>query len=966
VKISGANEQSVRCEKKREAFFLGLKKRRRVRMKAKSVLTISFILLLVSLSFSQSRDTGAILGKVTDDQKTPLPGVNVTLTGRNLMGGRSAVTDDKGDFRFPALPPGEYSLKAVLLGFKTVIQENIRLTTTMSLTINMVMAQTAVAEQVTVVAKSPVVDIKSTETASVTLTNEVLRNIPYSQFTADIVNMAPGVNNDIAYGAGSGRGISWQMDGVGVGDPDGGTAWVFLDHNIIEEAKVMGVGLPAEYGNFTGVIFNVITKSGSNQFSGHFEFDFQGRKTRGSDKGDWPGSLWGTENNQAYAADFPAITSPMEKLMDANVHLGGPITKDKLWFYAGVQWYNSQDWVTGFPYARNYKQPRGFLKLTSQLTNKTNINFSVEYDNYNGTYRGASATVSPEATVNQIDPEMVANFSLTHIFNQSTFFDLKISGFSGYYDLEPRTGRNTNGHYYENANPARPDRRPLTRYDSSGYWAEHPRARIQLNASLTHYAEDFIKGDHDFKFGVELERSVSRNKYGYTGANHMYYSDYWGGGYTGNYLAYQYEGYNINTRLVRLEAFAQDNWHISDRLNISLGLRLSQNWGTVKDVSGVLYNTTRLAPRIGFTFDIFGDKTTVLKAHFGQFTDGMYAGIFDRMNPQWSDKIFYAWDLGTQSWQEYKRNVHGTWSVDGGVKHPYMDQVMAGLERELFKDASISITYIYRSYHNFVVPYNKLATYNPTTVHVPAPYNQDFTLYSLTSGTAADWHITNLENLTNLFADTLGFTFNPYRKYSGLEILFTKRFSSNWQLMLSYVYSKTWGTVNNSGSAYTDIGWGDFRYGPDPNIWINADGRMSADPTHQIKAQGTYVLPFGIQLNAYFRALSGDTWTARYRSRVYGTGGRVTFFIEPRGSQRYPMEKTLDLRLEKTFTFGAKYRLGVLFDVFNVFNDVVINSWGTRIGYDWYAASTYPSTQGHELYGLGLPRRARVGIRLIF
>ena len=933
-------------------------------MKVRMIFAVFLIAALATLSFAQSRETGAIMGKVTDDQKVPLPGATVTLTGRNLMGARNAVTDTQGNFRFPALPPGEYAVKAELTGFKAVVQENIRLTTTVSLSVNLVLSQTALNEQVTVLAKSPTVDVKSSETASVTLTNEILRNIPYSQFTADIVNMAPGVTNDVAYGAGAGRGISWQMDGVGVGDPDGGTAWVFLDHNIVEEAKVMGVGLPAEYGNFTGVIFNIITKSGSNQFSGHFEVDYQGRKARGADSGTWPAALWGTENNAAYAADYPGITSPMESLLDANIHLGGPITKDKLWFYAGLQWYHSQDWVTGFPYAQDYKQPRAFVKLTSQASAKTNINLSVEYDNYNGTYRGASATVSPEATVNQIDPEVVGNFSLTHIFNESTFLDVKVAAFSGYYNLEPRTGRDTSAHYYLSENPAEPDRQALVRYDSSGYWAEHPRDRVQLNASLTHYADDFIKGSHDFKFGVELERAVSRNNYAYTGKNHMYYEDYWLEGYSGPYLAYKYDGYQINTRTLRLEAFAQDSWQITDRLNINFGLRFSQFWGTVKDVDGVLVNTHRLAPRIGFTYDLLGDKTTVLKAHYGQFTDDLYTGMFDRMNPNWSDKIFYYWDLDSSKWVEYKRNVHGTWSVDPGLKHPYMEQMMASLERELFKDASLSVTYIYRSYHNFVVPYNKAATFSPVTVNVSAPYNKSYTLYSLTSGTAADWHITNLEDLTTLYQNTLGFTFNPYRKYSGLEIVFNKRFSDRWQLMLSYVYSKTWGTINNSGS-YTDIGWGDFKYGPDPNLWINADGHMSSDPTHQLKIQGSYVLPLDIHLNVFFQAISGDTWTARYRSKVYGTGGRVTFFLEPRGSERYPMWKNLDLRLEKAFWLAHKYQLGVFFDVFNVFNDAVITSWGTRLNYDWYPSDT-TSTNGHDLLGLSLPRRARVGFRVMF
>ena len=159
------------------------------------------------------------------------------------------------------------------------------------------MKPAAVSEEVTVVAQSPTVDVKSTETASVTLSNEILRNIPNNQFTSDIVNLAPGVNNDVAFGASSDTGIAYSMDGVNVADPDAGSAWVFSDYNIIEEAKVMGIGLPAEYGNFTGVIFNLVTKSGGNKFSGHFEFNFQGYQA--------DSAFWQANNNQAYARGLP-------------------------------------------------------------------------------------------------------------------------------------------------------------------------------------------------------------------------------------------------------------------------------------------------------------------------------------------------------------------------------------------------------------------------------------------------------------------------------------------------------------------------------------------------------------------------------------------------------------------------------------------------------------------------------------
>jgi hypothetical protein len=121
---------------------------------------LAFVLVFPSLALSQSRETGAVLGQVIDGQGAALPGVTVTVSGPNLMGTRSTVTDAEGSYRFPALPPGTYMVKAELDGFKTVVRENIRLTTTTRLTVDFILEQTAVQEEVTVVAQSPTVDVK--------------------------------------------------------------------------------------------------------------------------------------------------------------------------------------------------------------------------------------------------------------------------------------------------------------------------------------------------------------------------------------------------------------------------------------------------------------------------------------------------------------------------------------------------------------------------------------------------------------------------------------------------------------------------------------------------------------------------------------------------------------------------------------------------------------------------------------
>ncbi len=916
-------------------------------MKRNLIFFLAVALLCTPLVFSQSRETGAIRGFVLDEQRTPLPGVNVTLASPNLMGVRTFVTDANGEFRFPALPPGDYRVTAELPGFVKVVQENVRLATTTTLTLDLVMKPATLEEEITVIAQSPTIDVKSTETASVTLSNEILRNIPYNQFTADIVNLAPGVINNVAYGASVNTGIAYSMDGVNVADPEGGSAWVFSDHNIIEEAKIMGVGLPAEYGNFTGVIFNLVTKSGGNEFSGHFEFNFQGYRD--------DSKFWQATNTAAYLEDFPELTSPTSKLMDINGHLGGPIVRDKLWFYTGVQFYRTQNRPTGFPEDVDYKQPRFFAKLTSQLAPTLNISAAFQTTAYQGQNRGASSTTSPEACVTQDSPDWLVSFNLNKILSAKTFFDIKTNYFEGRYYLDPEVGFDAYAHFSLDDNKL---------YDSAGYYYYADRARFGTNASLTHYAEDFLAGSHDFKFGAEFERSMARSRFGYTGTggplgNNIYYIDYFSYGYTGPYLAYQYEGYDTNTRYTRLEAFVQDSWQLGKRLNISLGVRYSMNWGDVKGVSGAVYKTNRLAPRVGFTFDILGDKTTILKAHYGHFTEAMLTAYHEKMNPisNFKDYIGYYYDPYDEEWYEWLRITAPPYTMDPNIKHPYMAQWTVGIERELFRDSSFGVTYINRKWNDIIGRYDRAGEY-VTRSYYSSYLDQTFTIYERTLATRDiyDYYITNLRKspeFPNILTDV-------YRKYEGVQVDFNKRFSHRWQLLASYVYSKATGTRDNSFGS--DIGWG--ANPSDPNNYINAEGRLTNDPTHMIKVQGTYVLPFDISFNAYYRGITGNTWTTRIRTSRFNQG-RITFLAEPRGANHYPMQHILDLRLEKIFTLAGKYRLGLMVDVFNVFNADTITSWGTRIGYDWIPGD-YASTDGHELYGIVRPRQARVGVRVIF
>jgi len=369
----------------------------------------------------------------------------------------------------------------------------------------------------------------------------------------------------------------------------------------------------------------------------------------------------------------------------------------------------------------------------------------------------------------------------------------------------------------------------------------------------------------------------------------------------------------------------------------------------------------RIAPRVGFTFDLLGDKTTILKAHYGHYTEAMLGAYHARLNPAsaYSDWVGYYWDLWSDQWVEFFRiEREDLYTMDENIKHPYMEQFVIGLERELFKNASLSATFIYRKWNNIIGHVNYAAQWEPVEVYVPE-LDQYFTVYEQINPNDNDIVIKNIKK------GDPGITLEPYRKYWGIELLFKKRFSDNWQLLASYIYSQATGTIDNGWMediGYSGEWWWPWAYGP--NFWINGDGNSTRDPTHMLKLQGTYVFPYGIQLSAYFRAITGRAWTQEYLTRSLAHD-RVTFFTEKRGSNHYEMQKILDVRLEKIFTIADRFRLGLMFDMFNVFNADYIDEWGTRIGYDWIPGE-YPSTDGHELYGIVPPRKIRFGIRLMF
>ena len=192
-------------------------------------------------------------------------------------------------------------------------------------------------EVVQVSGASPVVDVKSSA-ANTQLEDEILQNIPHStRFQPDIIDLAPGVANSVALG-GVQSSNALLMDGVDVSDPQGGTPWSFFNYNWIGEVQIVGLGANAEYGEFTGIAANSTVRSGSNNWSGLLEY--------WTIRPSWVGDNTGGITDPELAETF---TPPEIKTnWDSTAQIGGPIVRDKLFFFTGFQYYKEETRPAGF------------------------------------------------------------------------------------------------------------------------------------------------------------------------------------------------------------------------------------------------------------------------------------------------------------------------------------------------------------------------------------------------------------------------------------------------------------------------------------------------------------------------------------------------------------------------------------------------------------------------------------------
>ncbi|MDP2914292.1 MAG: TonB-dependent receptor [Candidatus Aminicenantes bacterium] len=948
--------------------------------KAKLGVFLFFFAFLAGILAAQDTlQTGNISGTVIDAEGNALPGVTITITSAALLKGTaSTTTSPTGAFRFSFLSPGSYEMTFTLSGFKTVkktgVEISIRKTTSMRVT----MEVSALEETVTVIGESPVVDIK-TSTIQTNFTQAMLQKLPSARDPWVIMEMTPGVVMDrqnvggstsgsqsSAYAHGTMRNqTSYNIDGVNMTDAaaNGATA-MYFDFDSFEEIQIETGAHTADI-QVGGLVLNMITKSGGNKFSGGI-------------------SLYG-ENDKLQSANIPDKTknpqyansgsgNPLDYYYEWGGDFGGPIIKDKLWFYGAFRNTVINRFIIGYtlngvPQTEYASLTHGTLKLSFQLTNNNKLMGWFNYDNKYMPHRAASITRPPVTTALQDSPSYFYHLEDTWTLGSNLILNFKFGFNNMWYQTsnQPEVDMNqpairiyyttpvTGG--YENAY-----------YNYTWYYSD----RYQFNAFADYFKDDFLGGNHEIKVGFEYQNSPFHTTRKHPGNILLYFDN---PDHTGAYQVWTFRQEVWNQTDEVYSAYFHDVFSLKKNLTINLGLRLdsthmhvnatdvaSSPWTEYyyasRSTATPIYHQaeqknvvsfTLLSPRIGLTYDLFNDGKNILKAHYARYSYQVSYGPVDQGITTGYWEVDYNWtdtngDKLPQTSEFGKivyTNIGQAVKINPDLKSPYTNEVVAGFEKKLARDMGLSLNFIYRDTQRFWWSDNQAVDpqldYTPVNVQDPGP---DGIL-----GTSDDGGTITIYNLASA---KVGVS-QPYVKqrpgymtsYRGVELTLNKRYADKWQFMGSVTLGKT--NVKLPIEAVDD-----------PNNRVFNDNVVdSNDAPVIIKASGSYDLPWGFYVGAFFNYRSGYPTTRYFNtstSLLYQ--GRISVTTGKIGTSRYPDIAILDLRLSKVFNFGTIGKIELMLDGFNILNSV------TTLGWNAQSSGTY-----HFITQVLSPRIVRLGIK---
>jgi hypothetical protein len=988
-------------------------------MRMRKVSLMLVILLVSALSALAQETTGTIKGRVVDSQGLAVPGATVTLTG--TQGAKNTATDAEGRFTIPFLTPGTYTVRGELQGFKAVEQPGIAVSLGQTVDLPLKMEVGGLTETVQVTASTPVVNTATTTSGAV-MSSDMLKDIPVGRRISDTLYLAPGVSSSGSAGranpsisGSTGLDNLYVVDGVNITNQGygalGSYSIVFgslgnaTPFDFVQEVQVKTGGYEAEFGQSTGGVVNVITKSGSN---------------------DLHGSVFGYARPKGIEGDykqFQSVNGTVQTLgtenFDGGAEGGGPIVRNHVFFFGAINPGRE---------TRTFNAPQGFplLSLGDIDRKRTTLSYSAKGTwQVNNAHRldasffgdPSKGAVGPQRVSSLVREETTGFSSLEYGGHNQT---VRYNGvMSSSFLLEGSFGRALN-RILELPSVDDWTVRDLTgpRTVTTGGIGFYEAGNRSLNNQYAIKATNIFSG-HQLRYGFaydDVNYSQINQRTGptfrapdgrqtATGAAIDIVSDVTFG------RIFRVTRANFNSGRTTLQKyqtfFIQDTWKAGNHLTINPGIRYEQ-----EKLVGSIVTDFRLknnwGPRVGATYDVKGDGRSKVFGNFGRYysrvpndlaaralsaDDGVTRmDYFDAQltRPIPNGTVTQTTATATPITNHFLLAGVGADVIDPDAKLSYTDEVVGGVEFEVMPHTTFGVRYVYRNIGRVL----------EDVANCPMVAYEFSAATSSACGTV-EYILTNPSTATPINPALLAIApqfgavsfDNPLHKYSAIELTLNRRLSNRWSALTSYRWSRLRG--NFEGFYRDDNGQSDpgisslydfptndpiysTFYGPSSGDirFLGQDGILPLDRPHQVKVYGNYLFDMGLNVGVGLNFSSGKPLTALAANPSYQNGGEIPLTARGAGIQtidgsrrRSPFESQADVQASYAINFGGARKLTLLADVFNLLNTRRVTDYDnwTDIGFDSpnddFGKPISQTVAGPQFQA---PRQIRLGARLSF
>jgi len=1002
-----------------------------MRLRQHALAAIAFVAALAmaySSGVSAQETTGTLRGRIVDPQGLALPGVSVTVTGP--QGAKTITSESDGRFNVPFLTPGAYSVRAELQGFKAAEQRNVNVSLGQVVDLNLKLELGGVTETVNITGSVPLIDHSSTTTGAV-ISSDFVSQIPIGRRISDVSYLAAGVSTGGSVGqqnpsisGGSGLENQYVIDGVNVTNMGygalGSYSGVFgslgnaTPFDFVKEVQVKTGGYEAEYGQSTGGVVNVITKSGSNDLRG---------SVFGYARPDGLESSWKQYNTQA-----GSINTTGTHTSDFGAEGGGPIVKNHVFFFGAID----PSWDTrtiiappGAAFPLNALGPVDRNRRSLSYSAKGSFQLSSAH-RFDASFFGdpSEGDNGPQRSSSLLKPDTSGYSSLVYGGHNQT---VRYNGvLSNNWLLEGTYARAWN-HITET--PAVNAWQVIDRsgpvQSQAGGIGFYEQGNLSINDQYI-AKSTYLVGGHQIKGGYEFDDvsydlvrqysgptfTAPDGRQTLTGASISITADPTLG------KIYRVVRANFNSQRSTSQTyhtfFVQDNWKVGNRLTVNPGLRYEQETLSGSIITGYSLKNN-WAPRVGATYDLTGDAKTKVFGNYGIF--------YSRIPNDLASRALSA-DDGIARADYYDANLtrpipNGVLAggvtnhyvlagqfpdtIDPSTKLSYVREFVLGFEREIMANTTFGVRWINRRIPRVLedVANCPMAAYDLNAATQAACSTVE---YILTNPSASTPINPDLLAVAPIFGQ-VHFD-DPVHKYDAVELTLNRRFSNNWQVLGSYRWSRLRGNFegfyrDDNGQSdpgisslydfptndptYKSLGYAfgyagaDPRYPADIRYLGDPNGILPLDRPHQGKINGNYTFHNGLNIGLSWNISSGKPLTPLASNPNYGNDGEIPG--GPRGSgiqtidgfkTRTPVQSLTDLQASYSVHLNGARRVTFLADIFNLWDQK------TTLDYDNYTDLSFGApanvdfgTPTSNLFSgappqFQTPRQIRIGARFEF